>query len=49
MPDEAEVTGLLALVLLVESRRTSRTRPDGTFVPLGEQDRSQWNHALTKE
>lgn len=49
MPDEPEVAGLLALVLLVESRRESRTRPDGTFVPLGKQDRSQWNRGLIEE
>ena len=49
MPDEPEVAGLLALVLLVESRRASRTRPDGTFVPLGEQDRGQWDRAMIKE
>jgi RNA polymerase sigma-70 factor (ECF subfamily) len=49
MPDEPEVAGLLALVLLVESRRASRTRGDGTFVPLGEQDRRRWNRALIEE
>ena len=40
MPDEPEVAGLLALLLLTESRRASRTRPDGSLVLLGEQDRS---------
>jgi RNA polymerase sigma-70 factor, ECF subfamily len=49
MPDEPEVTGLLALLLLTESRRTSRTRPDGSLVPLGEQDRTQWDRALIEE
>jgi RNA polymerase sigma-70 factor, ECF subfamily len=49
MPDEPEVAGLHALVLLVESRRTSRMRSDGSFVPLGEQDRSQWDRALIAE
>lgn len=49
MPDEPEVTGLLALVLLVESRRESRIRADGSFVPLGEQDRARWNRALIEE
>lgn len=49
MPDEPEVVGLLALVLLVESRRASRTRPDGSFAPLGEQDRGRWDHALIAE
>jgi RNA polymerase sigma-70 factor, ECF subfamily len=49
MPDEPEVAGLLALVLLVESRRESRIRLDGTFVLLGEQDRDQWNRGLIHE
>ena len=45
LPDHAEVTGLLALMLLTESRRTARTR-DGELVPLEEQDRTQWNTEL---
>jgi RNA polymerase sigma-70 factor (ECF subfamily) len=49
MPDEPEVAGLLALVLLVESRRATRTRPDGSLVPLGEQDRGRWDRALIEE
>jgi RNA polymerase sigma-70 factor, ECF subfamily len=49
MPDEPEVAGLLALVLLVESRRRSRTRPDNSLVPLGEQDRGGWDRALIEE
>jgi RNA polymerase sigma-70 factor (ECF subfamily) len=49
LPDEPEVTGLLALVLLVESRRATRTRPDGSLVLLGEQDRSRWDRALIEE
>jgi RNA polymerase sigma-70 factor, ECF subfamily len=49
MPDEAEVAGLLALLLLTESRRASRTRPDGSLVLLGEQDRRRWDHALIEE
>jgi RNA polymerase sigma-70 factor, ECF subfamily len=49
MPDEAEVAGLLALLLLTESRRASRTRPDGSLVLLGEQDRTQWDRALIAE
>lgn len=49
MPDEPEVAGLLALVLLVESRRATRTRPDGSLVLLAEQDRSRWDHALIEE
>lgn len=49
MPDEPEVDGLLALLLLTESRRTSRMRPDGSLVLLGEQDRRQWDRALIEE
>jgi RNA polymerase sigma-70 factor, ECF subfamily len=49
MPDEPEVAGLLALVLLIESRRPSRVRSDGSFVPLGEQDRSRWDRGLIEE
>ena len=49
MPDEPEVAGLLALLLLTESRRASRLRPDGSLVLLGNQDRSRWDRALTEE
>lgn len=49
MPDEPEVAGLLALLLLTESRRAARTRPDGSLVVLGEQDRSRWDRALIEE
>jgi RNA polymerase sigma-70 factor, ECF subfamily len=49
MPDEPEVAGLLALLLLTESRRSSRTRPDGSLVLLGEQDRTRWDRALIAE
>jgi RNA polymerase sigma-70 factor, ECF subfamily len=49
MPDEPEVAGLLALLLLTESRRASRTRPNGSLVLLGEQDRTQWDRALIAE
>jgi RNA polymerase sigma-70 factor (ECF subfamily) len=49
MPDEPEVHGLLALLLLTESRRASRTRPDGSLVLLAEQDRSRWDRALIEE
>jgi predicted RNA polymerase sigma factor len=48
LPDDAEVTGLLALMLLTEARRTARTR-DGELVPLEEQDRTQWNPQLIRE
>jgi RNA polymerase sigma-70 factor, ECF subfamily len=49
MPDEPEVAGLLGLLLLSESRRTSRTRSDGSLVLLGEQDRTRWDRALIEE
>jgi RNA polymerase sigma-70 factor, ECF subfamily len=49
MPDEPEVAGLLALLLLTESRRSSRTRSDRSLVLLGEQDRSRWDRALIQE
>jgi RNA polymerase sigma-70 factor (ECF subfamily) len=49
MPDEPEVAGLLALVLLTESRRASRTSPDGSLVVLGDQDRGRWDRALIEE
>jgi RNA polymerase sigma-70 factor, ECF subfamily len=43
------VAGLLALLLLTESRRSSRIRPDGSLVLLGEQDRTRWDRALIAE
>jgi RNA polymerase sigma-70 factor, ECF subfamily len=49
MPDEPEVAGLLALLLLTESRRLSRSAPDGSLVLLGEQDRERWDRALIAE
>jgi RNA polymerase sigma-70 factor (ECF subfamily) len=49
MPDEPEVAGLLALLLLTESRRAARTRPDGSLVLLGKQDRARWDRALIEE
>src|SRR5207245_5056242 len=49
MPDESEVAGLLALLLLTESRRATRTRPDGSLVLLGEQDLRRWDRALIEE
>jgi RNA polymerase sigma-70 factor, ECF subfamily len=49
MPDEPEVAGLLALLLLTESRHESRTRPDGSLALLGEQDRGRWDRALIEE
>jgi RNA polymerase sigma-70 factor (ECF subfamily) len=49
MPDEAEVTGLLALMLLTQSRRRARIDADGRLVPLAEQDRGGWDAALIAE
>jgi predicted RNA polymerase sigma factor len=43
MPEDGEVTGLLALMLLTDARRPARTHPDGALVPLAEQDRSRWD------
>jgi RNA polymerase sigma-70 factor (ECF subfamily) len=49
MPDEPEVMGLLALMLLIESRRATRTSPDGDLVVLADQDRGRWDRALIAE
>ena len=49
MPDEPEVMGLLALMLLAESRRAARTGPDGELVLLADQDRNKWDRALIAE
>jgi RNA polymerase sigma-70 factor (ECF subfamily) len=49
MPDEPEATGLLALMLLVESRRPARQDRDGVLVPLPEQDRGRWDRGLIAE
>jgi len=46
---EPEAQGLLALMLLHESRRETRATPDGELILLDEQDRSRWNHALIDE
>ena len=43
LPDDGEVAGLLALMLLTDARRPARTRADGALVPLAEQDRSTWD------
>ena len=43
LPDDGEVAGLLALMLLTDARRPARTGPDGALVPMAEQDRSRWN------
>ena len=49
LPDDSEITGLLALMLLVDARRPARTNATGELVPLPEQDRSLWNQALIAE
>jgi RNA polymerase sigma factor (sigma-70 family) len=51
LPDDGEVAGLLALMLLIEARKAARTKPDGngTLVPLAEQDRALWDHAAVRE
>jgi len=49
MPDEGEVAGLLALMLLIEARRPARLSASGELVPLDEQDRSAWDAALIAE
>jgi RNA polymerase sigma factor (sigma-70 family) len=48
-PDEPEVTGLLALMLLTDARRLARSGPGGELVPLAEQDRSRWDRRLITE
>jgi RNA polymerase sigma-70 factor (ECF subfamily) len=49
MPDEPEVSGLLALLLLTEARRPSRVRADGSLALLAERDRRSWDRALIEE
>jgi RNA polymerase sigma-70 factor, ECF subfamily len=49
MPDEPEAMGLLALMLLTESRRAARTGPDAALVLLADQDRARWDRALIAE
>jgi RNA polymerase sigma factor (sigma-70 family) len=49
LPQDSEVAGLLALMLLVEARRDARTGPDGEVVPLAEQDRTRWDRSLIAE
>ena len=49
MPEELEVRGLLALMLLIESRRAARTTPEGELVLLGDQDRRLWDRTLISE
>jgi RNA polymerase sigma factor (sigma-70 family) len=49
LPDDGEVAGLLALMLLTDARRAARTDADGHLVPLAEQDRSRWDTTLIAE
>ena len=49
VPQDAEVTGLLALMLLTDARRPARTGADGELIPLAEQDRSLWDRAAIGE
>src|SRR5205807_6848367 len=49
MPDEPEVHGLLALLLLSEARRPARTDASGALVLLPDQDRSKWDRSLVEE
>jgi predicted RNA polymerase sigma factor len=49
LPDDTEVMGLLALMLLTDARRPARTGPCGELIPMAEQDRSRWDPALIAE
>jgi predicted RNA polymerase sigma factor len=49
LPDDGEVAGLLALMLLTQARLAARARPDGSLVPLADQDRSLWDRQLIGE
>jgi RNA polymerase sigma factor (sigma-70 family) len=49
LPDDGEVTGLLALMLLTDARRPARTGPAGELIPMAEQDRNLWNTAQITE
>ena len=49
LPDDGEVAGLLALMLLTDARRAARTSEDGGLVPLARQDRSRWDAAAIAE
>ena len=49
LPDDGEVAGLLALMLLTDARRPARTGPDGALVPLAEQDRRLWDASAIAE
>jgi RNA polymerase sigma factor (sigma-70 family) len=49
LPDDAEVAGLLALMLLTDARRPARTGTGGELIPLDEQDRTRWDRTLIAE
>ncbi len=49
LPDDAEVAGLLALMLLTDARRAARTGPEGELIPLTKQDRALWDRAKISE
>jgi RNA polymerase sigma factor (sigma-70 family) len=49
LPEDSEVAGLLALMLLTDARRLARSTPDGDLIPLAEQDRSRWDQAAIAE
>jgi RNA polymerase sigma factor (sigma-70 family) len=49
LPDEGDVKGLLALMLLTDARRDARTGPDGELIPLDKQDRTLWDRAQIDE
>lgn len=49
LPDDAEVAGLLALMVLTDARRPARTSPSGELIPLAEQDRGRWDRAAIAE
>jgi len=49
LPDDTEVAGLLALMLLTDARRAARAGPDGELIPLTKQDRSLWNQKQISE
>ncbi|MFI1647355.1 RNA polymerase sigma factor [Streptomyces avidinii] len=49
LPADGEVAGLLALMLLTDARRAARTAPDGSLIPLAEQDRTRWDRTAITE
>lgn len=49
LPDDCEVAGLLALMLLTDARRAARTGPGGEIIPLDEQDRTKWDRGAIEE